>query len=72
MAKSNCSAEYKKSGGKSQSYYGEIAAYADYDLAEIIRQIEIINPDIIVCGATFGDVNRIMGNPCQKGECDNW
>lgn len=62
----------KKSGGKSQSYYGEIAAYADYDSAEIIRQIEIINPDIIVCGATFGDVNRIMGNPCQKGECDNW
>lgn len=62
----------KKSGGKSQSHYGEISAYADYDSAEIIRQIEIINPNIIVCGATFGDINRIMGNPCQKGECDNW
>lgn len=56
----------KKSSGKSQSYYGEIAAYADYDSAEIIRQIEIIDPDIIVCGATFGDVNTIMRNPCKK------
>lgn len=62
----------KKSGGDSQSHYGEISAYADYDSKEIIRQIEIINPDIIICGATFGDINRIMGNPCKKGECDNW
>lgn len=62
----------KKSGGESQSHYGEISAYADYDRTEILRQIEIINPDIIVCGATFGDINRIMGNPCKKGECDNW
>lgn len=62
----------KKSGGKSNSRYPEIFAYADCGATELIKQIEIINPEIIVCGATFGDLNRISGNKSQKGSCDNW
>ena len=62
----------KKSGGKSNSRYPEISAYADCDAAELIKQIEIIDPEIIICGATFGDLNRISGSKSQKGSCDNW
>lgn len=62
----------KKSSGDSKSHYGEISAYADFDAQEIIRQIEIIDPDIVVCGATFGDIDRITGNIIKKCQCDNW
>lgn len=62
----------KKSGGKSNSKYPEISAYADYDAVELVKQIEMIDPEIIVCGATFEDLNRISGNTCEKGSCDNW
>ena len=55
----------KKSGGQSKSDYGEISAYANADAQEIIREIELIDPDIVVCGATFGDINRITGNTMQ-------
>ena len=50
----------KKSNGKSSSNPEEISAYADADKEEIIREIELIDPDIIVCGSTFHDVNRIV------------
>ena len=51
----------KKSGGKSSSNSAEISAYANADAEEIKREIELINPGIVVCGATFGDLNRITG-----------
>lgn len=56
----------KKSGGLNKSDYGEISAYADADAQEIIREIELINPDIVVCGATFADINRITGNTMAR------
>lgn len=49
----------KKSGGKSSSNYKEIETYALSDKAEIKKQISIIDPDIIVCGATFSALNLV-------------
>ena len=62
----------KKSSGGHSSVYGEISAYADADAEEIIKEIELIDPDIIICGSTFGDINRITGNTMVKGSNDNW
>lgn len=50
----------KKSDGKSKSDYNEIIQYAEYDAEEILREIEIINPDIIVCGYTIGPLNATL------------
>lgn len=62
----------KKSGGEHSSVYEEISAYAKEDSQEIIREIELIDPDIIICGATFGDINEITGRTVEKGSNDNW
>lgn len=64
----------KKSGGKSSSDYGEIEAYAQSDNVEIKKQLELIAPDIIVCGSTFQPLNHIYDSMiCPKGAgCDNW
>jgi len=62
----------KKSGGMHSSIYEEISAYAITDAEEIIREIELIDPDIIICGATFSDINTITGNTMIKGSNENW
>lgn len=64
----------KKSGGKSSSNYGEIEAYAFADKEEIKKQLEIIAPDIIICGSTFGALNHVYDDRiCPEGLwCDNW
>ena len=61
----------KKSGGKNSSNYGEIRAYAAADREEIIRELELLDPDVIVCGSTADALNSICG---FKGleKCDNW
>lgn len=43
----------KKSDGWSASSLSEIEKYAEYDRDEIKKEIEIINPDIVVCGYVF-------------------
>lgn len=43
----------KKSAGKSQSSSSEIAMYAEADRKEIIKEIKLIDPEIVVCGSTF-------------------
>ena len=50
----------KKSDGKSKSNNKDIIQYAEYDAEEILREIEIINPDIIVCGYTIGPLNAAL------------
>lgn len=50
----------KKSDGKSKSNNEDIIQYAEYDAEEILREIEIINPDIIVCGYTIGPLNSAL------------
>lgn len=62
----------KKSGGKSSSNYSEIAAYAHSDYQEIIREIELIDPDIVVCGATAKSLSDICGDFIGANHCDNW
>lgn len=64
----------KKSGGRSSSNYGEIEAYACSDAKEIKKQISMIAPDIIICGATFGALNKVYGKMIRPegAHCDNW
>ena len=64
----------KKSDGRRASDYGEIGAYAWADREEIRRELALIGPDIVVCGSTFGALNRAYGERLDlEGErCDNW
>jgi len=62
----------KKSAGVSNSVEEEIAAYADADAKELLREIELIDPDVVVCGYTFGDINRISGSTVKQGSNENW
>lgn len=63
----------KKSGGKSSSINEEIKGYAIEDKLELKKQLEIISPDIIVCGSTFNTLNHIYDDKiCPKDSyCDN-
>lgn len=64
----------KKSGGASSSKHSELELYADYDRAELRKQIEIIAPEIIVCGSTFDIINSLYDNHIKTKDnyCDNW
>lgn len=62
----------KKSGGKSSSDEGEIKAYAKADKEEIIRELEILDPDVIVCGGTAGALDSICDGRIKAKHCDNW
>ncbi len=44
----------KKSGGKSNSEDKDLMQYAEMDAYEILKEIELINPDIIICCYTIG------------------
>lgn len=59
----------KKSGGESGSVYEEIEAYAQADKEEIIREFELIDADIIICGYTFGILmDKVFGIDVKKIE----
>jgi hypothetical protein len=65
----------KKSGGSSNTDMQQIIQYAEDDKTEIKHQIEIIDPDIIVCGYTFEALNSIYDNQINKKSSDyndNW
>lgn len=64
----------KKSNGKSASSSQEIEAYAVADQVELRKQLEIIAPDIIICGSTFQMLNRIYDHKIrpQGVSCENW
>ncbi len=64
----------KKSDGKSSSQYAEIAAYANLDSLEIRKEFELIDAEIIICGATFNMLcSALLGNPLPEDEkSDNW
>lgn len=51
----------KKSGGKANSSMEEINQYAEYDSEELKKELEIIDPTVIVCGYTISSLNIIMG-----------
>lgn len=62
----------KKSDGNSESEYGEIAAYARSDREEIKKEIELIDPDIVVCGYTFGILLNEVYQADKGKTSDNW
>lgn len=65
----------KKSGGESTSNYDEIDAYAAADRNEILAEINLIDPEIIVCGSTFGSLlTKVLCRTAltDKTRNDNW
>ncbi len=64
----------KKCNGESRSEVKILNEYAKYDKLEIIRQIEIINPKIIVCGNTGKILDEILFDRKIKKnvENENW
>ena len=62
----------KKSSGKSKSDFNEILAYAYHDKEELKKQIEIIDPNIIVCGYTIKALDIIFDKSIRNRRCDNW
>jgi hypothetical protein len=62
----------KKSDGKPNSDMEEIKAYSVFDKKEILKQIEIINPSIIVCGGNGDIVDALFDNSIKRVKCDNW
>lgn len=56
----------KKSNGQKSSDKAEILQYAEYDKAELLEQIKIIDPTVIVCGYTISALNIIMPQPVKN------
>ena len=50
----------KKSGGTSTSRYDNLKGYAQDDAEELLTEIELINPDIIVCCYSFDYLNIVL------------
>lgn len=63
----------KKSNGKKRSSPKELKEYAKYDKKEIIKQIELINPKIIICGNTGWLLDLIFDGQIKKGvNSEDW
>lgn len=64
----------KKSGGEKNSSMKEINEYAEFDSAELRREIELCDPTIIICGYTISSMNIIFGQNIKDYDNpdDNW
>ncbi|EIM08439.1 hypothetical protein A1A1_00943 [Planococcus antarcticus DSM 14505] len=51
----------KKTGGAGQSNLKEIKEHARFNKALWMKEIEIMNPDIVICGGTFSIIQEILG-----------
>ena len=51
----------KKWNGKKSSVMNELIEIARYDKKNLLEELEIINPDIIVCGYTMECLRQIIG-----------
>jgi len=51
----------KKTGGKASSNWQEISYHAKQDKELWQRELEIMNPDLILCGGTYRDVTSNLG-----------
>ena len=60
----------KKSNGQSNSDYQELKKYAKEDRAFLRRELDIINPDIIVCGYTSHCLRVILGDDWKNNKTD--
>lgn len=52
----------KKSDGLPNSEEQDLRVYLEQDKAELKEEIELINPDIILCGYTFGMLKDVLGD----------
>ncbi len=52
----------KKSDGLAESNEKDLLKYVQEDKLEIKKELQIINPDIIVCGYTFGMLKAVLGD----------
>ena len=52
----------KKSDGLRNSDDNDLMKYAKEDKKELKQELEIINPDIIVCGHTFDMLKQVLGD----------
>ncbi len=60
----------KKSNGKSHSTREELEAYVAYDRQELLEQLSLIRPTILVCGYTASLLFTLWEKQPQKNE--NW
>lgn len=60
----------KKSNGEHESKYDDLKKYAEEDKEEIRRQLEIINPEIIVCGNNSSLLKVVLGD--ELNDKDTW
>ena len=60
----------KKSNGQSKSDYQELKKYAKEDRVFLRRELDIINPDIIVCGYTSHCLRVILGDDWKNNKTD--
>ena len=52
----------KKSGGKKHTDMKEIIQLAQHDQVFLSQEIELIDPDIILCGGVYGSIKHIWEN----------
>lgn len=62
----------KKSDGKSRSNYEELRNYVAADREELLEEIKLINPGVIVCGYTSSLFKEIIGKENITEESKNW
>jgi hypothetical protein len=55
----------KKSGGKPTSRAGDIARYAQKDGPLLRRQIELLAPDLVICGNTWKAIRHLWATEWQ-------
>jgi hypothetical protein len=51
----------RKSDGETSSNFETLKKYTEKDKKFLIQQIELINPDIILCGYTFNHLKELLG-----------
>lgn len=61
----------KKSNGKGESDFDEINAYARFDKQRLIKQLELCNPTVIICGYTASSIDEIFDIKMRSDHNDN-
>ncbi len=56
----------KKSNGLAESDEEDLWQYVREDKDLLKRELEIVNPDIILCGYTFGMLSDVLGDELEK------
>ena len=68
LLKSIAIVNVKKSNGKKESNYSNLLTYAEDDQFYLRKQLEILNPDIIVCGNNSSLLRILYGAEIKEGK----